>query len=273
MSILSRLSGGLAKVASLPAGKTPPYVAAPRGHIEVYGSKHHLDALRAWLRPGANPATKEAQVELTREPGNRHDPNAVAIMKDRALIGYMPKEYAAAWSQFIDAKNRLGQRVVATARAWARWGAGEREPLIYLSLEVPHDPAEYAAVEAAAAWRAAGLCIECGAAVERTGRRGSAIRCPDHTAKRKARIAADKASWEMVRVATHRCVECDDEYTDEAVALLGPLYECRRCDTTFARYASDSRSNRCPDCNRPTVRIADLGCPGCSEGKVVRIKS
>jgi hypothetical protein len=188
MSFLSRLFGPRALVARPAQDKTPTYVAAPNGHIEALGTNYHLDALRAWLRPGANPTTTEAQVELVREPDDRHDPNAVAIVKDRAVLGYMPKEYAAAWSQFIDDKNTLGQRVVATASAWARWGPGDREPHIHLGVKVPHDPAEYAALEAAAAWRAAGLCIQCGAPVEKSGGRGSVVLCPDHAAKRNARM-------------------------------------------------------------------------------------
>ncbi len=66
-------------------------------------------------------------------------------------------------------QERLGYRMVATASAWARWKPGDREPQIYhLGVKIPREPAEYAALEAAGAWRAAGLCVRCGAPVEKS---------------------------------------------------------------------------------------------------------
>jgi hypothetical protein len=46
-----------------------------------------------------------------REPANRDNPKAAAVAKDRAVLGYLPKEHAPTWNQFIEGKNRDGPRL------------------------------------------------------------------------------------------------------------------------------------------------------------------
>lgn len=255
------------------------YVLGPLSRIQAdWTPAKHLDALVAWLQPGRKNTMKEARVELVRDRDNPRDPTSIVVVKDHATIGAVPSKCARKWAQFIDEQNRQGQRVVANARAWSYMAPGHYAPNISLYLDIPCDPAEYDAAKvaaetakAAAAWRAAGLCVECGAPVEKKGGKGSAVRCGQHAAERKASLVAAKVRQAARGIPTYRCAECGDEYTDDEISSLGPLYECRECDTVFAPLASEGRSNRCPDCNRPSVKIAALGCSGCSEGRVARI--
>ncbi len=234
-------------------------------------TSEHLDVLSRWLRPGPKTTAKEAQVELSHESIDRDGTGVVAVLLNGVPIGRLPKKSAAVWRPFIDEQNRKGRRVLATARAWAYVAPGRRSPNISLYVDVPEDPATYAAAERAASWRAAGLCIECGEPVEKTGGRGSAIRCPVHAEQHRAGAAAAKTLRTATRVPTYRCEECGDEYADDQVAELGPLFECKRCELRFAPLASEGRSNLCPDCSRPCIEIAAHGCSGCGEGRVLRL--
>lgn len=214
MSLLSRLLGR----ASKPPETTDWYEAAPRGDVEVYGTQHHAAALLRLLRAGTEPAERDVTLELRREPTNRYDRNAVALYAGSDLVGYMPRELAPSWSRFVEGHNAAGRRVAVSARVW-----GVRD-IRRLYLAVPNDPADYAraaereaeiaakreerqrAHEEAAArrndarlaqdardaqaarWRSEGLCVDCGAPIERTGRRGRpAIRCATHAAEERER--------------------------------------------------------------------------------------
>ena len=76
----------------------------PRGEeveIEVVGLEFRQDAVRALVgkRPRDRDETereKSVKVRLVREPGNQHDPNAIAVHTDKhGHVGYVPRREAA----------------------------------------------------------------------------------------------------------------------------------------------------------------------------------
>ena len=165
-------------------------------------------------------------MELVREPTNTHDPNAVAVLLGGKLAAYIPRDCARQWSAFVAEHNAAGRRVRARARVWSVRQRGEA-PIFRLYLEVPEDPGDYARRAAAKAERAqasmdraaqreaeaaariearaereranaelaalreqrraAGVCVDCGAPIERVpGARGRPpIRCAVHAAAEK----------------------------------------------------------------------------------------
>jgi HIRAN domain-containing protein len=58
---------------------------------------HHADAL------DAEAAAPGRQLELRRDPGNRHDPNAIAVQAGGEQIGWVPREIAAELAGELDA--------------------------------------------------------------------------------------------------------------------------------------------------------------------------
>jgi hypothetical protein len=58
---------------------------------------HHADAL------DAEAAAPGRQLELRRDPGNPHDPNAIAVLAGGAQIGWVPREIAAELAGELDA--------------------------------------------------------------------------------------------------------------------------------------------------------------------------
>jgi hypothetical protein len=72
---------------------------AERGlHVSgVAGARHHAEALAAAeLAPGS-------PLELRREPGNEHDPNAIAVHAGGAHGGFVTRELAAELAGELDA--------------------------------------------------------------------------------------------------------------------------------------------------------------------------
>ena len=64
-------------------------------------------------------------MDLVREPGNAHDPNAIRVEHEGQTLGYVPREFARAWAPALDAgaitlctvlaatrKNTVGEDVV-----------------------------------------------------------------------------------------------------------------------------------------------------------------
>lgn len=55
--------------------------------------------------------TKESNVVLVREPNNKYDINAVAVIADGQQIGYVGKQYAELLAQFIDGGRQFKAQV------------------------------------------------------------------------------------------------------------------------------------------------------------------
>jgi hypothetical protein len=177
----------------------------PRGgYFEVAGVAHHKDEIARVYpprRPDQDPVTRDIFATLRREPENRYDPNAVAVLLEGRLAGYIPKEKAPAWSSYLARLEGEGYQARVHARIWIGSGTyylnvrADDEADYFLPSEVAAREAELAQEEAerqdrraakaearvarthkeaqSAEWRAAGLCPGCGGAVEpKSGGRG-----------------------------------------------------------------------------------------------------
>jgi hypothetical protein len=58
---------------------------------------HHADAL------ASDAAAPGAPLDLRRDPGNPHDPNAIAVLAGGAQVGWVPREVAADLAPELDA--------------------------------------------------------------------------------------------------------------------------------------------------------------------------
>jgi hypothetical protein len=94
----------------------------PRGgYFAVAGVVHHTaEIARVYplRRAGQEPVSQDIFATLQRQPQNPHDPNAVAVLLDGHLAGYIPKENASAWSHYLARLEADGYRVKVHARIW-----------------------------------------------------------------------------------------------------------------------------------------------------------
>jgi hypothetical protein len=94
----------------------------PRGgYFAVAGVLHHTDEIARVYplrRAGHEPVTEDIFATLQREPQNRHDPNAVAVLLDGHMAGYIPKENAPAWSRYLARLEADGYQARVQARIW-----------------------------------------------------------------------------------------------------------------------------------------------------------
>jgi len=79
-------------------GRDAPELAAAGLRIAgVAGAgSHHADAL------ASDAAAPGRPLELRRDPGNPHDPNAIAVHAGAAQVGWVPRELAAELAPAID---------------------------------------------------------------------------------------------------------------------------------------------------------------------------
>jgi hypothetical protein len=104
----------------------------------VAGESHHFRDLAHLAGPAAS-GERELTVLLQREPGNRYDPNAVKVVIEGRLVGYLPREDAPAYQvplQLIEQKGRL-----ATCKARLWWSREYDDFLASVSLDLA-DPAQ-----------------------------------------------------------------------------------------------------------------------------------
>jgi HIRAN domain-containing protein len=95
-------------------GRDAPELAA-RG-IRLAGvagaARHHAEALEA-------PALGDA-LELRRDPGNEHDPNAIQVLAGGRQVGWVPREVAAELAGELDAGRPWAAVVLREQRASPR---------------------------------------------------------------------------------------------------------------------------------------------------------
>jgi HIRAN domain/Domain of unknown function (DUF4429) len=104
----------------------------------VAGESHHFRDLAHLAGPAAS-GERELTASLQREPGNRYDPNAVKVVIEGRLVGYLPREDAPAYQvplQLIEQKGRL-----ATCKARLWWSREYDDFLASVSLDLA-EPAQ-----------------------------------------------------------------------------------------------------------------------------------
>ncbi len=80
----------------------------------VAGAHHRADALAA---AQAGPGDR---LELRRDPGNEHDPNAIEVLAGGVVIGFVPRDLAGALATEIDAGKPWSAVVLRERRASPR---------------------------------------------------------------------------------------------------------------------------------------------------------
>jgi len=105
-------------------GRDAPEVSQRGLHVTgVAGAaRHHAEAL------GGAAATPGQPLELRRDPGNAHDPDAIAVDAGGEQIGWVPRELAAAIAPEIDAGRTW------TAVALREQRASPRDPRTGLTM-------------------------------------------------------------------------------------------------------------------------------------------
>jgi hypothetical protein len=76
--------------------------------------RHHAEAL------AAAPAEPGAALELRRDPGNEHDPNAIQVWAGGVQIGWVPRDTAVAVAPALDAGEPWSAVVLREQRASPR---------------------------------------------------------------------------------------------------------------------------------------------------------
>ncbi|HEX7304360.1 HIRAN domain-containing protein [Lentzea sp.] len=103
---------------------------------EVVGESHYFQDLRR-LAGKASTGERETIAQLRREPSNRHDRNAVQVLVDGRLVGYLPRESAAEYAtslKLLEKSNRIPE---CRARLWWRRGPGDFIASVSLDLADP----------------------------------------------------------------------------------------------------------------------------------------
>jgi hypothetical protein len=80
----------------------------------VAGAHHRAEAL------DAAPAGPGAALELRRDPGNEHDPNAIEVLAGGVVIGFVPRDLAGALAIELDAGKPWSAVVLRERRASPR---------------------------------------------------------------------------------------------------------------------------------------------------------
>src|SRR4051794_19212595 len=99
MGFLDRMLGRMAPIAatSNPAGIAPTVLCGD-DTLEVVGESHYQDHL--WQLAGGLQAERircAIQAVLVPEPDNPHDSNAVCVLIDDGVVGYLSRQDAAAY--------------------------------------------------------------------------------------------------------------------------------------------------------------------------------
>ena len=220
MGFLRRLFG---------SGETNPpevraYVLPEAGYFEIAGVEHHKANLARRIphtREGEDPAVyDDVPVSLRRDPGNAYDSNAVEVLLDDRLIGYIPRDKASAWSAFLAQLEAAGYRARATVRIRAGWSA------YWVNLRADPD-ADYLMPEEEEARQAARLQAD----TDRHARREAQAseRAARTTAREQARAEREQAkAIERERRENTPCRSCGNPVGPSTGPGRPPVY-CADC--------------------------------------------
>jgi hypothetical protein len=103
---------------------------------EVVGESHYFTALRG-LAGAASTGEREMVAQLRREPSNRHDRNAVQVLIEGKVVGYLPRESAVDYVTPLEMVERAGKVAQCRARVWWRRGPGDFIASVSLDLAEP----------------------------------------------------------------------------------------------------------------------------------------
>ncbi|KIQ64638.1 hypothetical protein TR51_10430 [Kitasatospora griseola] len=112
-----------------------PWQLHPAGHFRqsVVGESYHSDQLERISGPEAA-GEKQLVAELRREPRNPHDRDAIQVLIDGGLVGYVPKEDAPDYQRELKAVESWGYAAQCPARLW--WRREQHELVASVSLDL-----------------------------------------------------------------------------------------------------------------------------------------
>lgn len=122
-------------------------------HLDVLGESNYVKQIAAALKSiGARPDPSGdievvTPVQLVPEPENRYDRNAVRVLHDRHMLGYLPREDAARYAPPLSALLAAGHLPQVNARVWAGqstdWETGRARFTASVRLDQAHGLAGY----------------------------------------------------------------------------------------------------------------------------------
>lgn len=218
-------------------------------------------------------------VELVPEPGNPHDPWAVAFHLDGQRIGYVAASYANGLHEYVAAHNRQGRAVYAYGKIRVDPGESERRATVFLPWW--QDQLEFQ--------EASGVIEDCDSLIEAlpTDMRLRAMRTSQELAPADIRFIWNKKSWapdlvwsirSQIPVALRRrLIELDRKRAEqERVAAAREREKARIAkseELAARREAKEQERNQIED---SICRLAEAGHSktaiarmlGCSESRV-----
>jgi hypothetical protein len=105
---------------------------------EVVGESNYARQLARLAGPSQS-GEREMTATLRREPTNRYDNNAVQVLIDGLLVGYLPREDAATYQAPMQLIEKWVRTPVCRARVW--WNRGYGDFMASVSLDLA-DPGE-----------------------------------------------------------------------------------------------------------------------------------
>lgn len=111
--------------------------------FEVVGEHYRRSDIQRILKGNGAQLHRSGELSMpmtiSREPSNHVDPNAVAVLADGVIVGYVPREQAPAYHPPLDRLSSLGRlaRVVGEIRWWASEYGDEPDYRVTLDLGAP----------------------------------------------------------------------------------------------------------------------------------------
>jgi hypothetical protein len=139
---LFRKSSSLETTASVESVEVTLY--AGDDPMEVVGESHYQDALWTIVGgPRADPVHYETQAVLEPEPDNPHDPNAIQVLVEGHLVGYLSREDAAIYRPGLLRLIEASPTGRVALEAQIVGGGPRRDGIGFLGVFLDHDPADF----------------------------------------------------------------------------------------------------------------------------------
>ncbi|MFT8987310.1 MAG: hypothetical protein ABF966_03620 [Bifidobacterium psychraerophilum] len=105
-----------------------PYRLLPTGRVTVAGPYYHQreiitaigDRLREVMPVGQWDQTLELDAEIRRQPNNTHDSDAVVVIINGLIVGYIPSENTYEWQQLLQPLESQSQFALAKAAIYLK---------------------------------------------------------------------------------------------------------------------------------------------------------
>jgi hypothetical protein len=98
-------------------GDTPAVIIDGDELVRVVGTSHYQDALLELSgRQGDEEIRLEKVAIFVPEPGNPHDPNAIAVQIDGRLVGYLSRDENRRWLDVVAGSQSVGAEAMIAGK-------------------------------------------------------------------------------------------------------------------------------------------------------------